>query len=547
MLKRPSSATSCPDLKLLFARGSGADRYDNEGYEFFKSTLEPKLKTAPITYEFDDIDYPAVSIDIGEGHLDTLVGAYLGGGSSYEFGDSVQIGVEKLARIVNENECQNTEYVFGGYSQGAVVVLNTLDRIDPEKVVYIATFGDPKVYFPEGAGLIPAACRGDNLSEYRIFAPDCYAHKGILGAREPYHIASFEGKVGTWCNKRDILCSSHYSIRDHTSYAEDGLYEDASRLIFSKIASEFNFKNEYTSPHDTAILIDSTGSMTSLVKQYKAEALRLAKKTLAIGGRVALFDYRDLGDGYTPVERCNFNTCSLDSFEMGLNSILTEGGGDDPESLLSASLHVMNSLDWKLGSTKSLVILTDSGYHSPDLDGTSFFDVKALSQKIDPVNFYIITTEGNRDLYQTLAEATDGVAATTLDDLGLLTDNIISRFDSLPRVEEDTNPVNLPKLSITSVEHISNSEIKVKFATDGIKTMVIINDTIMGITDQTELVITDLNPAKDNIISLVPLTDSLRGDPVTIDLGQGFGNSALQLSSDYLILPKAPNTGIPSR
>ncbi len=474
--------------------------------------------------------------------------------------------MSNLAKIINSDKCQNTKYVIGGYSQGAIVSLKGLKDIDQSKIIYIATFGDPKVYFPEGAGLIPSACRGENLSDYRIYVPDCYAHKGILGAREPYIPDSFQGKVGTWCNKRDILCSSHYSIMSHTSYAEDGLYEDASRLIFSKIAGEFKFQNEYTSPHDTAILIDSTGSMSSLIDQYKAEAMRLAEKTLAKGGRVALYDYRDLSENYTPVERCSFATCSLESFRRGLDSIQAENGGDDPESLLSASLHVMKSLDWKVGSTKSLVILTDAGYHSPDLDGTTFYDVKSLSQKIDPVNFYIITTEDNRESYQSLADATDGAVTTTVDDLSLLSDAIISRFDSLPRVEESTNPASLPTLSITGVESIAPSEYKTSFTTTGSRTLVFLNDAFLGVTDQTEITISELNPSVTNTLYLVPITDDMRGDPAPVNLNEGLGGSGLGSSiyrdtdqvkpttaqtssqvssSENIFIPKAPDTGRP--
>ena len=330
-----TNASNCPDLKVIFARGSGAERYNNNDYQVFKSTLESKLKTSNLTYEFDDLDYPAIGV--GADNLQVLIGAYFGGGDSYEFGGSVNQGANRLINIINNDTCINTKYVIAGYSQGALAVMKGLDSIIPEKLVYAATFGDPKIYLPEGKGAIPAACRGDNLSEYRIYVPDCRAYTGLLGAKTPYITPALSGKVGTWCNKFDIFCSSHFSISSHTSYDTDNLYEDASRLIFSKVAAEFNFKNAYTSPHDTAILIDSTGSMGDYIAKYKSEALRLATKTLDAGGRVALYDYRDLKDPYTPVKRCGFDTCTLETFKQGLNQIgASDGGEDEPESLLSA-------------------------------------------------------------------------------------------------------------------------------------------------------------------------------------------------------------------
>ena len=528
---------------MIFARGSGGERYTSGHYLAFKSALETKLATTDLDYEFEDLDYPAVSIDIGDGHLGTLIEAYIGGGDAYEFGDSVHAGTAELLRVINESSCKDTKYVLGGYSQGAVVLMNGLDQIDPEQIVYVATFGDPKIYLPEGAGLVPMACAGRNLSEYRIYVPDCRAYRGILGARDPYMSEQYTGKVGTWCNRYDILCSSHYSIKSHTHYAEDGLYEDASRFIFSKIGEEFGITNEYTSPHDTAILIDSTGSMSGLIAQYKAEALRLAEKTLEAGGRVALYDYRDIADGYDPVERCNFETCDLETFRAGLEAIAINGGGDTPESLLSASLHVMQNLNWNFGSTKSLVILTDAGYHSPDLDGTTFYDVQKLSKQIDPVNFYVITPKVGE--YQALAEVTGGSVVSTVDDLSVLTDTIMEKYESLPRVEEEfedeTYDGVLPELRIMGVEEISETEVRIQFETDGARTIVFLNDGLVGATEGNELTITELRRDIENVITLAPLSETRRGESVNIELPvlEGYGS----VSDIIMDVPKAPNTG----
>ena len=538
------SATSCPDLKVIFARGSGGERYTSGHYQAFKDSMLAKLRTSPLTYEIDDLDYPAVSIDVGDGHLGTLLGAYIGSGDAYDFGDSVHQGAKELARVVNSDTCKSTKYVFAGYSQGSIVLLNGLPQIDPNRVIYVATFGDPKLYLPEGAGFVPPACSGKNLSEYRAYVPDCRAHKGILGARDPYVPSGYQVKIGTWCNKKDALCSSHFNIRDHTHYDEDGLYEDASRLIFSKIAANFNFKNQYTSPHDTAILIDSTGSMSGLIGDYKSEALNLAEKTFNAGGRVALYDYRDLIEDYQPVQYCDFETCTdLDTFRAKLNEITVDGGDDDPESLLSASLHVMKTLKWRFGSTKSLVVLTDAGYHSPDRDGTTFYDVKKLSQEIDPVNFYIITEESHIEEYQSLAEATGGTVASSADDLGLLTDTIINRYDSLPRVEQEFEPADiiLPHLEITSVEKLSDTEFKISFKSTGDQTVVSLNDAILGLTDQTTITLGELRQGTQNTLVLAPISNNLRGDPVSVDLSSGYGQEADSLIT--MVIPKAPNTG----
>lgn len=512
------NAESCPSLRIIFARGSGGERWSDPNYLDFKSTIEEKLKTVVLDYEFIDLDYPAVGV--GLDHLGTTAGAFFGSGDAYEFGESVDTGVEHLKAIVNSSSCENTKYVLGGYSQGAMVVSKSLSGINPDRLIYAATFGDPKIYLPEGQGLMPAACRGEKLSEYRMYVPDCQAYQGLLGAYIPYQPEALTGKVGTWCNGRDIFCSSRMSVDDHLSYIADNLYEDASRVIFDKIAKQFGLENTISSPHDTAILIDSTFSMASMINRYKEEALRLAEETLDSGGRVALFDYRDLDDPYDLVQHCDFTTCTLEKFTHELDAIETDGGGDWPESLLSASFHTMASLKWQRGATKSLVILTDGEFLSPDRDGLTFDEAVSLSKRIDPVNFYIITKPRHEEVYRPLAEATGGKVVTDFNTLSLLTDYIMERYDSLPRVEENPAPDNLPTLELGDASRVDNSGFMISFTTTGQEVLVILNGKILGETTEDRITLTGIDSSKENVLTLVPLSGDMRGDSVDVNLNE---------------------------
>ena len=553
-----TEATSCPDVRVVFARGSGGERWATDDYLTFKSAIESKLVTTTLQYEFIDLDYPAVGID----DLSVLAGAYFGAGEAYEFGASVNTGARNLVSLVNGADCPGTKYVLGGYSQGAMTLSKSLASLDADRLIYAATFGDPKLYLPEGEGIMPAACRGENLSDYRMYVPDCQAYKGMLGAYVPYEPLMLAGKVGTWCERRDVLCSSKHwdfmaGLSDHLSYVSHNLYEDASRVIFAKICEAFGIRNTVTSPHDTAILIDSTGSMSGLIEQYKAEALDLAEKTLVNGGRVALYDYRDYQEGYSAKQRCNFENCDLGTFAEGLAAIETDGGGDTPESLLASSLQVMQELNWKQGATKSIVVLTDAGYHEPDFDigGTTRLDVVRLSKQIDPVNFYVITEPEVVASYSALTSETGGRVVTTADDLTELTDYIMERYDSLPRVEEmDVAPMAaLPVLKVGDVI-LNDDEATVKFSTSGTRTVVILNDAVLGVTEGDSVTIGELDLTVENIVSLVPLSDVARGEGVEVRLNAGGlgeasavkvdGGVNKNISSDELVLtPKAPNTG----
>lgn len=523
-----TGALDCPDLKIIFARGSGEKRWVEQDYLGFKTELEEKLKLINLNYEFEDLDYPAVGID----NPFTAISTFVGGGEAYKFGESVSVGVKNLISETS-GKCLNTKYILAGYSQGAIVVSKAINYINPNKIIYAATFGDPKIYLPEGFGLVPAACSGKNLSNYRIYVPDCRAYEGLLGGIKPYQPESYIDKLGTWCNKNDIFCSTHFSVNAHLSYAADGIYKDASKLIFDKICKSFGILNTFVSLHDTVILIDSTASMENYLHDYKREALNLAEKTLNSGGRVALYDYRDLGDPYNINEYCDFDSCTLESFKAGLDAITLGGGGESiEESLLSASFIVMKKLNWKFGSTKSMVVFTDASYHNPDIDGVTFADVVNLSKKIDPVNFYVVTTKTNKNFYRALADATDGSVATLVDGVSIMTDNIMARYDSLPRVEEEFNRAVLPEISDILVD--GNT---VSFKNTGTSCIVVLNDVVLGMTEENKITITDLDPGVKNLLRLVPLGNSVRGVGVEVELTTTSGMGYLDL------VPKAPNAG----
>lgn len=520
------NTAGCPDVKIIFARGSGAQRYDNSDYQNFRENITTKLANMDVSFTIDDLDYPAVGVE----NITVAVGAYFGAGEAYEFGESVDAGVKNLKREISS--CPTTKYVLAGYSQGALVVDETIQAVSADKIIYVATFGDPKIYLPEGAGIIPPACFGNDLSEYRMYVPNCRTHEGKLGSFRPYEPSGYNGKVGTWCNKNDIFCSPYLSIDAHTAYVSDNLYEDASRVIVDKIADYFKVERNYISPHDTAILIDSTGSMSGVINAYKSEAIRLARETFAAGGRVALYDFKDLRQEYWPVEHCGFETCTEEILQAELDAIVAKnlvGGGDWPESDLNAALVAMESLNWRAGATKSIVILTDASYHDPDLDGTTLDKVVKLSKEIDPVNIYVVTSERTAPYYEELTVTTGGSVAILGEDEVALTDLIVARYDTLPRVEEELDGGEMPEIIIDSMVD-EGETVRVNFISTGGRAMVILNDAVLGVVEGETVSIGDLDRSVLNTLRLVPINDLMSGEGAEVVL-------------DARVILKAPNTG----
>lgn len=215
------SATSCRDIEFIYARGSGAARNGSAEWRQFNSAMAKIARRRGYSYRVTDLNYPAIAVS----NPANALGAKISGGLAYAFGRSVDSGVTNLKNYYQSvvRSCPNTLWVLGGYSQGALVVERAVKVFKAAKVVYVGLFGDPWTYLPEGKGLNPKACRGRDLSAYRVYAPDCKTYSGSLGMQNPYVPSGLNGKYGLWCNRRDYVCGSTrllFNNSGHLKYAE---------------------------------------------------------------------------------------------------------------------------------------------------------------------------------------------------------------------------------------------------------------------------------------------------------------------------------------
>lgn len=447
----PTHAKSCDDVQFIFARGSG-EKLNDTSYQSWKTEITNQLSSSSLKYSFYELgssnqagyQYPAVAVSGDFQGITNLLGAYIGAGQAYEFGESVMQGEIELnvyTRRINSG-CPNTKFVLGGYSQGAMLITQSLDDLISENILYATTFGDPKLYLPEGKGgfgrlnKIPDACKGKSLSPYRIDVADCYAYEGVLGSVRPYQPPAYDGKIGAWCNNHDIMCSSGLSIDDHTSYVAENIYQDVAYKIYQKLRQ--TFPNKFTASqktpqqalHDVVFLFDITGSMSYAFSRYVGEAKNLAKTIVENGGRISLFTYGDLQDDIFPDKLCR-TSCTLAEFNTSFDDLIVNKGGDEPESLLSALMSAMNQTSWRRNATKSIVVLTDATYHDPDFDNskTSLKDVVQRSLEIDPVNIYVVTQSKLAKFYKNLTTSTGGQVYDYTSDanIQLSTDQIFQR------------------------------------------------------------------------------------------------------------------------
>lgn len=541
---------TCTNIKVVYARESGAElgslnyeRFTNSFYGTFGND-EPsisvyELGTKEGGYDGNSYPSPGVGIETWQ-RFKTSIGALISAGKTYSYGESVKEGAREAVYFINNYKkvCPNSKVVMAGYSQGAQVVSLAIQSLDPSLIFAALTFGDPKLYLPEGkldlVSYTTPACRDGKsvYSPYRENVPDCYVYKGVLGGYVPYQPSSgYNGKLKAYCQYHDIICSAFVDpdrwYSGHASYKDTGAYTEAAKDVYNMYYGIEDKKEQ-----NLAILFDATSSMEPFLKKYQDDAIKAAKKTFYEGGKVSLYTYGDLRERDVK-KLCDFSSCTEDNIEGLIKGIETRAGKDDPESMLSASYKMMKELQWTAGARKSVLVVTDAPYHNPDLDGIALNDVINLSFEIDPVNFYVLTESETAPAYAELTGRTNGSLYTSEDE---------SPFDSFA-LDSTANPladsVNpgtplISEVTNISLKKTSDSSLTLGFDNSGPYAVLSINDDVVGVLDRTSLEIIDVDFFKENIICLSPISDNnYRGETVC----------KTYAPEENIIIPKAPNTG----
>lgn len=451
----------CTLVTAIFARGSGQGFNAKESLTF-RTQLESRVDKKQLNFyelgseSYGGNQYPAV--DVSNVWNGNAIGAKISGGMGNTYGKSVKEGVAELRTYldIRHRKCPNEFFILGGVSQGAQVVGQALPSISSgvkNKIVFNMLFGDPKLYLPEGEGIFPPACRNEKLSAYRREIANCHVDNGALGARKPFLPSEDNSKTGLWCLANDYVCGSSkfvWDVEGHGKYAnnngpiDDGAREAANRLKnAAKLASQndpgINDKplnnNMGTTGTNVVFVLDTTGSMSLYIDQMKTFIRNYSSKIKEMNGRVGLVVYRDAGDEYTAKKLSDLQSDTTDLLNQ-LDRVTVDGGGDDPEAALHASMVAMNEMKWQKGATKAIILLTDAGYHEPDkVDGSTLAAVAKRSLEIDPVNIYPVVENHLANSYADLAKQTTGQVIVS----GGENDTIVALNKALTKIKNRPN------------------------------------------------------------------------------------------------------------
>lgn len=187
------AAESCPDVEVVFARGTAEPAGVGRVGQAFVTELRDDLQGRAVGVYA--VNYPA----------------------SHDFLQSAPHGAGDASAHVQElaTSCPDTRIVLGGYSQGAAVVdLITADPADT------FGFGQP---MPAGIAEHVAAVAVFGNPSGRIGRP--------LNAISPLYGA----KTVDLCNGADPVCSTGEDRDAHSMYVESGLADQAAGFVAARI------------------------------------------------------------------------------------------------------------------------------------------------------------------------------------------------------------------------------------------------------------------------------------------------------------------------
>ncbi len=190
-----ATADPCPDIEVIFARGTGGSGLGHVGGVFVDAV---RSKVSDRSVEAYSVNYPA----------------------SFDFDRSAPLGASDAAARVQwmADHCPATRLVLSGISQGAGVI--DLITANPgstgrftatpmpaqlaDHVAAVAVFGNP----------VRKMADGRSLNEM----------SGLYGS-----------KTIDLCASDDIFCSDGLDLAAHFSYVENGMVEQAADFVASRL------------------------------------------------------------------------------------------------------------------------------------------------------------------------------------------------------------------------------------------------------------------------------------------------------------------------
>jgi cutinase len=196
-----ASAQPCPDVEVIFARGTTEDPGLGPTGDAFVNSLRPRLGTKSVgVYPVDypaTIDFPTATDGIND----------------------ASAHIEATAR-----NCPNTNLVLGGFSQGAAVMGFVTANVIPDGA-------------PEGVPNPMPSDVADHVAAVALFGKPNNRFMHAISQPDIAVGPLYADKTIDMCVPDDFVCSSGRDFNAHTQYMEMGMVDQAATFTAARIAA----------------------------------------------------------------------------------------------------------------------------------------------------------------------------------------------------------------------------------------------------------------------------------------------------------------------
>jgi pimeloyl-ACP methyl ester carboxylesterase len=389
-----TTAKTCAPAYFIGARGSGEKKTDGHGlgtlldaqYQQLLASLHVDGKVL----EERAVKYPAVSVF----NLNLINGS---------FQNSVEDGVADLLHQIDDLAgCKKKpKIIVAGYSQGAVVVrwaLQDLPSSQRSMIVGAIVYGDPG-FDPNDDGNLGTYDGGHYgaLVGQPGSWPSFIKKKLISACTYGDNVCNLTVKLFGRVNARDILQFNTFHFSQHSAYIGLGYPAVVAAVAISRFGLRAIVPTAAPKPTTTALpadvvfVIDTTGSMSSIIDNVKASVASMATNLAAASSsfRVGLVEYKDDQDSPFQSHKVLDFTTDLNAFTAALGTLDADGGGDWPESVYSGLMTAFE-MPFRPGVKKSVIAIGDAPPKEPEpITGFTANQVIAKALSIDPAQVFV--------------------------------------------------------------------------------------------------------------------------------------------------------------
>jgi cutinase len=198
----PASAQPCPDVEVVFARGTTEDPGVGPTGQAFVDALRARAGTKSVGVY--PVDYPA-TIDF----------------------PTALVGVRDASTHIEATaaSCPNTKMVLGGFSQGAAVMGFVTANVIPDGA-------------PEGAPNPMPPDIADHVAAVALFGKPNARFMGAINQPQIVVGPAYAAKTMDLCVPEDFVCSGGRDFNAHMQYADTGMIDQAATFAAGRVLAD---------------------------------------------------------------------------------------------------------------------------------------------------------------------------------------------------------------------------------------------------------------------------------------------------------------------